>query len=1236
MRTHEHIISWLLRAAMMLVTLTSVQAAMAQQEEIEGGEAFYIYQNDGHFDGFFYDQVKQIRYSRLDTLDREHPDYVSQEIVTEDSVYRIMLTAIDSVSFYQPEIKYAKGVRFMRDEGMMSYLINTVKDNEDKIIVTFKADMPANLRPKVGDVLSCPSIESWEEGAFVAKVDRIAETSTILLVECSYVENMSDVFEQFITVEQVRNKTTPSGSRTVRRIAGHRFLGYDQGNIDDLTLFNFSHTFEAKLTLYDKLKLQFILNGGFGMNLSASYKITLSEFYIKTQVKSQMSIGMSLGLDGELYDNADLTAIPGIGDFVSKFAKVPFPANFPILFVDMLPMPFARAEAHVNVSAVLGAQVKASNFMLEIKDRYPYVDMRLNFIAPFLPYEKPSAEGSFSINAQINGSYQSGLKFPITVSTLPWIKKCCYLETGNTVYAGPKISGNLNFDLWKAGDGIYEAMKDSKIDLSLISIDNEIEGKATIFKKEWATKHTKSWTYGDFAFKLFPDFEKVSYEVTDENQDHIKCSVGVSGLTCLPERIGIGLYAKANDKDEKYTELYDQFYMPDDYWYKDNFNSVEGGFTKVEAGEYRLRPIISLPGVESLKSLTVPVYGSEASVIIEEQGLSLEPEDNTFEEEGDKLTVKIKTRKPQPVTVSPNKDWIKVEVTQPDPNKGGGEMVVTVEPNDEERYREGSILVEQVYSATEKDQKYFIVRQYGGLQLSADKLDFDAEGGTNFINILTSYSPITINLNGCEDWLSFDLDDRKLTLTAKKNEGIDREGTIIIAAWNKKDQGITTIELKVTQKGIVDIAVDKEELEYPANGGGATVHLTMGGNYDFTKVNVSKADQEWLTTEKHDNYVIVNAMPNTTPDERETTIVLVFTKKNTTAPGPLTYEKAIKIKQKDAAASVDRNELYFSAEGGSDKVTIDTSVYPYFGAFLSEGGADWCDYKVAPDGTVTVTVSENTSDADRKCTLVCYVSGKPNAPVNEMKMMNVVILQDGSMPSIKINSVLLSTVFNVRCTNAGAYSEPPYLEWEPTKRTTPGFIYTKGDQDRSAVITMIDKNKLHLECVLKSEDVDPDEPEYVTRTENTFSVDFTKFIEVEEDEDTILHIRASNFKHVREYTETYGKAKYTEHCEYAVSPNAIFLTRAWPGIYDYEGMQQYLGELVWNGASSYWGAGLSSVKYYEEYDFGNGQKPQRYEYVTDYVQDNFFTLQIKFEPKSYWDKWLNGRQVDDFGDSSNN
>ncbi|MBR6867706.1 MAG: hypothetical protein IKN02_05715, partial [Prevotella sp.] len=141
-----------------LAAVAPLAAAAQAGTEIEGGEAFYIYQNDGHFDGFFFDQVKQISYSRLDTLGVEYKDYVSQEIVTEDSVYRIMLTAIDSVSFYQPEIKYAKGFRNMREDGLWSYFLKYINDKDLGHVLVFSASMPAELKPKVGDVLFCDSV----------------------------------------------------------------------------------------------------------------------------------------------------------------------------------------------------------------------------------------------------------------------------------------------------------------------------------------------------------------------------------------------------------------------------------------------------------------------------------------------------------------------------------------------------------------------------------------------------------------------------------------------------------------------------------------------------------------------------------------------------------------------------------------------------------------------------------------------------------------------------------------------------------------------------------------------------------------------------------------------------------------------------------------------------------------------------------------------------------------------
>ena len=67
-------------------------------------DAFYIYRNDGEFDGFFFDDVIRMGYSKIDPQGVEHEEYVIQEIETADSLFRIPLCAIDSIGFQQPEI----------------------------------------------------------------------------------------------------------------------------------------------------------------------------------------------------------------------------------------------------------------------------------------------------------------------------------------------------------------------------------------------------------------------------------------------------------------------------------------------------------------------------------------------------------------------------------------------------------------------------------------------------------------------------------------------------------------------------------------------------------------------------------------------------------------------------------------------------------------------------------------------------------------------------------------------------------------------------------------------------------------------------------------------------------------------------------------------------------------------------------------------------------------------------
>ena len=104
--------------AKLLISIVLMGLAPLSSQAQGVTDAFYIYQNDGHFNGFFYDEVIEIRYSKLDTLNLEHSDFVSQEIVTADSTYRIMLAAIDSVGFVQPEVKYNPRLRLVSEDQL--------------------------------------------------------------------------------------------------------------------------------------------------------------------------------------------------------------------------------------------------------------------------------------------------------------------------------------------------------------------------------------------------------------------------------------------------------------------------------------------------------------------------------------------------------------------------------------------------------------------------------------------------------------------------------------------------------------------------------------------------------------------------------------------------------------------------------------------------------------------------------------------------------------------------------------------------------------------------------------------------------------------------------------------------------------------------------------------------------------------------------------------------------------
>ena len=148
---------------MAMLTMFSVLPASAQQTQ----DALYIFRNDGGFNAFFYDDIDHIEYSKIDTLGVEQADYVVQEVYALDSVFRIPISAIDSVAFITPETKY-RADAFVANANLVNYVIASDSSTWFRV----KSETPSNLLPKVGDKLLIEQSCDLLPGGFSGKVTK--------------------------------------------------------------------------------------------------------------------------------------------------------------------------------------------------------------------------------------------------------------------------------------------------------------------------------------------------------------------------------------------------------------------------------------------------------------------------------------------------------------------------------------------------------------------------------------------------------------------------------------------------------------------------------------------------------------------------------------------------------------------------------------------------------------------------------------------------------------------------------------------------------------------------------------------------------------------------------------------------------------------------------------------------------------------------------------------------------
>ena len=563
---------------------------------VQAQDAFYVYQNDGRFEGFFYDQIIRMYYAKTDTAGQDYDEYVSQIIETHDSTYCFMLSAIDSISFVQPEIKFNPRLRDVKKDPVGGYILK-----RNGLNITLVPETPADVIPRVGDVLVDFDIDnSWG-----GKVRNVEVGATWVYVECDSLEDISDIFSQFVTVEQIDKDR--NGNLLRRRIAGMpemtigRFPSNKEEGGFEGTIFNFS--LSRHLPIYTSpggdVNISIDPNLTAALSVKASCNLPLwGDKYISVVQNLDLSLSMGFTIDGKISD-----VFPAN---INQFGKMPLPAAAPILVLDFGPDGFLRGEWHGKFA---GESPKAQGRIWqkwEIRNWWPSYSLGIGK-APEDEKKEPEPEepNTESLTFEFNGFVQTGLKFPLVLRNNGLLDKVFKANLGGTMYIGPKISGAVAFDVenWiDEGFDIYRTMKESKITISPISADYEIKANVKTLltaEREWTMMDGSMSLISDINLFFFPDFKDIElYEKTSGFVKEQYAIVNPTRNVVWPLQVGLGIYKKKGNAEKlvsehwhssKYYQLFawTQSKDPLDYPHF-SLNSLKG--------KYVLRPIFKFLG----------------------------------------------------------------------------------------------------------------------------------------------------------------------------------------------------------------------------------------------------------------------------------------------------------------------------------------------------------------------------------------------------------------------------------------------------------------------------------------------------------------------------------------------------------------------------------------------------------------------------------------------------------------
>lgn len=538
-------------------------------------DALFVYRNDGAIHGFLRADIDSMVCSQIDLDSLLHADYVVQEIWTADSVYRIPLAAIDSISFVTPPTKYKEGVTKI-EESLLPYVVGA-----DSLTLKLKSDTPSYLLPQTGDLLVL--LEGCEvlPYGFAGKVETVNTLGDCVEVVCeqTYIE---DVFDSFCSVQTMVGYAEESENASSQRSPSSpdRITYNPDDKIFELGPYTISLTSELSQGIIPSGDLA--LAGG----TAASIRISPT-FRIHTLVILEIKRGLLIecSLKGDLRVSSQVSVYGNLGDLEQKLLNPVI--NFPIANTAGLVNFYLHPGGFIRGSAAITSTVKDRRDY-EFGMSYGYSSKGENVIKPSLDGRLVSS--STDVEGSIDGSLAMGGYLEVGFNL--WsrdIARACVLGEMGMQLNGNFVLCNSDIEEAESSTVLYKRLKASSLEwgpfvnVSLIASYDDTQAVLT-----WPISSVdKRW---DFV----PTFSSTELTHTPGSATSADASTDLSGECFVPVPVGYKLFdADMNevadyDAPESYTK---PLYSPLEYSFENLSQNVD---------YYEVYPTVRLFGYEML------------------------------------------------------------------------------------------------------------------------------------------------------------------------------------------------------------------------------------------------------------------------------------------------------------------------------------------------------------------------------------------------------------------------------------------------------------------------------------------------------------------------------------------------------------------------------------------------------------------------------------------------------------